>query len=137
MIAAAIESNPMTRVLRIVVADDEPLMLDYFQRMLPWLGYEVVAAAANGRELVELCHEKKPDLIIADVRMPDMDGDVAVQQIFRNAPIPFILISAFSKPAWIPDGIGSICWVYLTKPVKREDLAKAIEQIFSASIEQG
>ena len=57
----------MTRVLRIVVADDEPVMRDYFQRMLPWLGYEVVAAAANGRELVELCHEKKPDLIIADV----------------------------------------------------------------------
>ena len=65
----------MTRVLRIVVADDEPLMRDYFQRMLPWLGYEVVAAAANGRELVELCRESKPDLIIADVRMPDMDGD--------------------------------------------------------------
>lgn len=56
--AAAIESNPMTKALRIVVADDEPVMLDYFQRMLPWLGYEVVAAAANGRELVELCQAK-------------------------------------------------------------------------------
>jgi CheY-like chemotaxis protein len=106
--AAAIESNPMTKALRIVVADDEPVMLDYFQRMLPWLGYEVVAAAANGRELVELCHEKKPDLIIADVRMPDMDGDVAVQQILQFAPIPFILISALSKLARIPDGVGSM-----------------------------
>jgi CheY-like chemotaxis protein len=127
----------MTRALRIVVADDEPVMLDYFQRMLPWLGYEVVAAAANGRELVELCHEKKPDLIIADVRMPDMDGDVALQQIFRDAPIPFILISAFSKLARIPDGVGSIGWAYLTKPVKREDLAEAIEQVFSASAKPG
>ena len=127
----------MTRVLRIVVADDEPVMRDYFQRMLPWLGYDVVAAAANGCELVQLCHEKKPDLIIADVRMPDMDGDVAVQQILRDAPIPFILISAFSKPARIPDGIGSIGWTYLTKPVKRDDLAKAIEQVFSSSAEPG
>jgi YesN/AraC family two-component response regulator len=92
---------------------------------------------ANGCELVQLCREQKPDLIIADVRMPDMDGDVAVQQICRDAPTPFILFSAFSKLAWIPNGIGSIGWVYLTKPVKREDLAKAIEQIFSASIEQG
>jgi YesN/AraC family two-component response regulator len=135
--AAAIESNPMTRALRIVVADDEPVMLDYFQRMLPWLGYEVVAAAANGRELVELCHEKKPDLIITDVRMPDMDGDVALQQIFQDAPIPFILISAFSKLARIPDGVGSIGWAYLTKPVKREDLAEAIEHVFSASAKPG
>jgi CheY-like chemotaxis protein len=127
----------MTRALRIVVADDEPVMRDYFQRMLPWLGHEVVAAAANGCELVQLCHDKKPDLIIADVRMPDMDGDVAIQQIFRNAPIPFILISAFSKPAQIPAGIGSIGWAYLTKPVKRDDLAKAIEHVFSASAEAG
>ena len=127
----------MTRALRIVVADDEPVMLDYFQRMLPWLGYEVVAAAANGRELVELCRQTKPDLIIADVRMPDMDGDVAVQQILQDAPIPFILISAFSKLARIPDGVGSIGWAYLTKPVKREDLAKAIEQVFSASAGPG
>ena len=127
----------MTRALRIVVADDEPDVRDYFQRILPRLGHEVVAAAANGRELVELCHEKKPDLIIADVRMPDMDGDVAVEQICRDAPTPFILISAFSKPARIPDGIGSIGWAYLTKPVKREDLAKAIEQVFSASAEPG
>ena len=127
----------MTRALRIVVADDEPDMRDYFQRMLPRLGHEVVAAAANGRELVELCREQKPDLIIADVRMPDMDGDVAVQQILRNAPIPFILISAFSKLARTPDGVGSIGWAYLTKPVKREDLAEAIEQVFSASVEPG
>ena len=46
---------------------------DYFQRMLPRLGHAEVAAAANERELVELCRKQKPDLIIADVRMPEMD----------------------------------------------------------------
>jgi len=126
----------MTRAQRIAVADDELDMRDYFQRMLPRLGYEVVAAAATGRELVELCRKKKPDLIIADVRMPDMDGDVAIQQIFRDVPIPFILISAFSKPARIPDWIGSIGWLYLTKPVSREVLAEAIQQVFSANANQ-
>ena len=127
----------MTRALRIVVADDEPDVRDYFQRMLPRLGHAVVAAAANGRELVELCREQKPDLIIADVRMPEMDGDEAVQEICRDGPTPFILISASNKPPQIPDGIGSIGWVCLTKPVKREDLVAAIEQVFSASAEQG
>jgi CheY-like chemotaxis protein len=119
----------MTRTLRIAVADDEPVVRDYFRRMLPRLGHEVVAAAANGRELVDLCHEQKPDLIIADVRMPDMDGDDAIQEICSTRPTPFILISAHSKPGSMPAGLEAIDYAYLTKPVKREDLEQAIEKV--------
>jgi two-component system, response regulator PdtaR len=119
--------------LRIAVADDEPDVRDYFQRMLPRMGHEVVATAANGRELVELCREQKPDLIIADIRMPDMDGDVAVKQICSDRPTPFILISAYSKPSYSFDGSVSVGCAYLTKPVKREDLEDAIGQVFPES----
>ena len=73
------ENRAMKRGMRIAVADDEPDVRDYFRRMLPRLGHDVVGGAANGRELVELCREHKPDLIIADVRMPEMDGDVAMR----------------------------------------------------------
>jgi response regulator NasT len=90
----------------------------------------VVAAAADGRELVEVCRKLKPDLIIADVRMPEMDGDVAVEQICRNCPTPFILISAYSKPRELTEEIGSTRRAYLTKPVKRENLVDAIEKVF-------
>lgn len=121
----------MTQALRIAVADDEPDVRDYFRRMLPRLGHEVVAAAANGRELVEMCREHKPDLVIADVRMPEMDGDTAVQQICQMLPIPFILISAYSKTTGMIEGFGSARWTYLTKPVKRDDLVSAIELIRS------
>jgi response regulator NasT len=122
----------MTRTLRIAVADDEPDVRDYFQRVLPRLGHEVVAAAADGRELVELCRKLKPDLIIADVRMPEMDGDVAVEQICKNSPTPFILISAYSKPTEVAEEAGSMRRVYLTKPVRRENLIDAIEQVCPA-----
>jgi response regulator NasT len=123
----------MTRTLRIAVADDEPDVRDYFRRILPRLGHKVVAAAANGRELVDLCNKQKPDLIIADVRMPDMDGDDAIQEICSVRPTPFILISAYSKPASMPDGLAAIDYAYLTKPVKREDLEQAIEKVCSAA----
>jgi response regulator NasT len=93
------------------------------------MGHEVVAAAANGRELVNLCHQQKPDLIIADVRMPVMDGDAAIQEICSERPTPFILISAYSKPTSIPDGLERVDYAYLTKPVKREDLEQAIDQV--------
>jgi CheY-like chemotaxis protein len=119
----------MTRTLRIAVADDEPDVRDYFRVMLPRLGHQVVAAAANGRELVDMCREHKPDLIIADVRMPEMDGDVAINEICRSAPIPFILISAYSKPDGMLDDCGTVRRTYLTKPVRREVLEQAIKQV--------
>jgi len=121
----------MTRPLRIAVADDEPDVREYFRRMLPRLGHEVVAAAANGRELVELCRQQNPDLIIADLRMPDLDGDEAIQEICSVRPIPFILISAYSKPTHMPGVSGAVGSAYLTKPVKREDLQQAIDQVCS------
>jgi response regulator NasT len=127
----------MTRILRIAVADDEPDVRDYFRRMLPRLGHKVVAAAANGRELVELCREQKPDLIIADVRMPDLDGDDAIQEICSFRPTPFILISAYSKPASMIDRLKEVNNAYLTKPVKREDLEEAIEQVCPSGAGQG
>jgi response regulator NasT len=126
----------MTRTLRIAVADDEPDVREYFRRMLPRLGHEVVAAAANGRELVEMCREQKPDLIIADVRMPDLDGDDAIQEICTVRPTPFILISAYSKPAHMPGGVGMRGSTYLTKPIKREDLEQAIDQVCPSIDEQ-
>ena len=127
----------MARTLRIAVADDEPDVRDYFRRMLPRLGHKVVAAAANGRELVKLCREQKPDLIIADVRMPELDGDDAIQEICSDRPTPFILISAYSKPGNLPDRLEQISNAYLTKPVKREDLEEAIEQVCPSGDGQG
>lgn len=122
----------MTRALRIAVADDEPVVRDYFRRILPRLGHVVVAAASNGQELVDLCREHQPDLIIADVRMPVLDGDDAIEQICSERPTPFILISAYSKPAHVFERFGSGRGVYLTKPVKRGDLEEAIEQLCRA-----
>ena len=123
----------MTKPLRIAVADDEPDVRDYFRVMLPRLGHMVVAAASNGRELVELCREHQPDLIIADVRMPEMDGDVAINEICQTSPVPFILISAYSKPEDMLNIVGTVRRAYLTKPVRRDDLEDAINQVFAVS----
>jgi len=119
----------MSSPLRIAVADDEPVVREYFCTMLPLLGHNVVAVAQNGRELVAACSAGHPDLIIADVRMPDMDGDEALREICRQRPTPFILISAYSKPVDSQNGFGDVAWTCLTKPIKREDLEKAIQLV--------
>jgi response regulator NasT len=119
----------MTGILRIAVADDEPVVREYFCTMIPLIGHEVVAVAQTGRELVDICRQTLPDLIIADVRMPDMDGDEALRLICDDRPTPFILISAYSKPGSPPNGFENLPWQYLTKPIKREDLEKAIQTV--------
>jgi len=77
----------MTNPLRIVVADDEPDMRDYFKKILPRLGCTVVGVAANGKELVAQCLTLQPDLVITDIKMPDMDGIEAAVAIYLVKPI--------------------------------------------------
>ena len=85
----------MDRHLRIAVADDELDMRDYLQAILPCFGHLVVAVASTGRELVEKCRQERPDLVITDIKMPDMDGIAAAGQICKDFPIPVILVSAY------------------------------------------
>jgi two-component system, response regulator PdtaR len=112
--------------LRIAVADDEPDVREYFQKGLRRLGHDVVGAAANGRELVELCRATRPDLVITDVTMPEMDGIDAAAAIVRERPVPVILVSAFHDPELIARaGAGPILG-YLVKPIKQAELGPAI-----------
>jgi response regulator NasT len=116
----------MTRPLRIAVADDEQDMRDYFQTILPTLGHEVVAAAVNGRELVERCRALKPDLVITDIKMPDMDGIDAAARLYRDAPLPIILVSAYHDAEFIRRAEADHVLAYLVKPIKQSDLEPAI-----------
>jgi response regulator NasT len=116
----------MNRSLRIVVADDEPRMRDYFRKILPRLGHQVVGAAETGIELVEQCRSLQPDLVVTDIRMPDMDGIDAALEIYREQPIPVILISAHHDPELIKRAEADHILAYLIKPIKQADLEPAI-----------
>lgn len=115
--------------LRIAVADDEKDMRDYLQRVLERLGHEVLGPVADGRELVDLCRQQRPDLIITDIRMPVMNGDEALREIYACQSIPFIVISAFRAPEAIPGDLGNGDAVYLNKPVRKQDLERAIARV--------
>jgi response regulator NasT len=116
----------MTRSLKIAVADDERDMRDYFQQILPVLGHQVVGAAENGKELVALCAQTHPDLVITDIKMPDMDGIDAAIKIYHNGPIPVILVSAYHDPEFIRRAEADHILAYLVKPIKQADLEPAI-----------
>ncbi len=116
----------MTPALRIAVADDEPRMRDYYQDTLPLLGHRVTCAARTGRDLVQHCRDDHPDLIITDIKMPDMDGIDAVIELGREEPIPAILVSAYHDPELFERTKGGHVLAYLVKPIKQTDLEAAI-----------
>jgi response regulator NasT len=116
----------MTQSLKIAVADDEKDVRDYYRRVLPRLGHQVVAVASNGAELLESCRATRPDLVITDIKMPDMDGIEAVDAISREAPTPVILVSAYHRPALFERARGEHILAYLVKPTKQADLEAAI-----------
>lgn len=115
----------MNQPLRIAVADDELDMRDYLQETLPAIGHQVVGVAKTGRELVELCRST-PDLIITDIKMPDMDGIEAAVEICRDHPIPVILVSAFVDDDLKTRAEADHIMAYLIKPIKQANLEAAI-----------
>ncbi len=116
----------MNKPIRIAVADDEPLMLRWYEQTLTKLGHQVVLAAENGRELAEGCREQVPDLIITDIEMPEMDGLAAVEEIQARTSLPIILVSAYHDQEFVERALRSQVLAYLVKPIKRPDLATAI-----------
>jgi two-component system, response regulator PdtaR len=114
------------RPLRIAVADDEPDMLLFFRELLPHLGHKVVAEAATGKELVESCRGARPDLVITDVRMPDMDGIQAASEVNRDGRVPVILVTAHHDADILARAGADYIMAYLAKPVKPVDLQAAI-----------
>jgi two-component system, response regulator PdtaR len=116
----------MTTPLRIAVADDEPDMRDYFARILPCLGHRVVAVARDGQDLVNQCRAAQPDLVITDIKMPDMDGIDAAARIYRERPVPVILVSAYRDAELVKRAELDQIMGYLVKPIKQPDLEPVI-----------
>ena len=116
----------MNDSLRIAVADDEADMRDWFERMLPTLGHQVVSVAENGKELVEHCHTLKPDLVITDIKMPDMDGIEAAVVICSERPVPIILVSAYHDAELLQRAEADHVLAYLVKPIGQVSLGPAI-----------
>jgi response regulator NasT len=116
----------MKQPLRIAVADDQADMREFFRFALGQLQHEVVAAAGNGRELVECCRAARPDLIITDVKMPELDGIAAAEAVYRDAAVPAILVSGYDDAETLRQAAAPHVFGYLVKPIKARDLAPAI-----------
>ena len=113
--------------LRIVIADDEPIIRMDLRRTLENMGHVVVGEAGDGQQALEITKELKPDIAILDIKMPTMDGIDAAKLISTEAIAPVLLLTAYSQRDLVERARDAGVFAYLVKPFKELDLMPAIE----------
>jgi len=113
--------------VRIVIADDESIIRMDLKEMLTSLGYIVVGEAGDGRSAVYLAREVRPDLVIMDIKMPELDGIEAARILTEEQIAPVLLLTAYSDQQLVARARQAGVVGYLVKPFREPDLAPAIE----------
>jgi two-component system response regulator AlgR len=113
---------------RILIADDEPHARGRLRRLVEELdGFDVIGEAGHGQAVLDLCESLRPDVVLLDIRMPDMDGIEAARHLARLDDGPAVIFTtaydSYAMEAFDAQAIG-----YLLKPVRRERLVRALRQ---------
>jgi DNA-binding NarL/FixJ family response regulator len=117
-----------SKKLRLVIADDHPIVRAGFEGILAGRpDFEVVGEATNGAEAVELANRLRPDVVLMDLRMPEMDGVEAIEEIKAEHPETHVLVlTTYDSDADILRSIEAGATGYLLKDAPREELFRAI-----------
>lgn len=119
--------NAQTAPRRVVVAEDESLIRMDIVEILRGNGFEVVGEAGDGETAVQLATELRPDLVVMDVKMPQLDGITAAEQLSRDNIAPVVLLTAFSQKELVERATEAGALAYVVKPFTPNDLLPAIE----------
>ena len=113
--------------MRVLIVDDESLIRMDLRDIIESCGHEVVAEGTNGVEALEFCKKHKPDIILMDVKMPELDGIEAARQIGFHHEAPVVLLTSYSQQDLIDKARDSGVYGYLIKPVREEQLVPSLE----------
>jgi response regulator NasT len=116
----------LIQCLKIIAADDDPPIRYFYQKILPALGHDLRSVVATGEELIHACQRERPDLVIADIRMPGIDGIEAAERLWVQCNVPVILVSAYHDYELLRRAQADPIFGYLVKPVEESDLEAAI-----------
>lgn len=116
--------------IRVLLADDHGVVRKGLRFLLENAGMQVVGEAADGREAVRLAEELRPDVVVMDVAMPQLNGiDAAAQVVKRNPEIGVIVLSMHSDETYIVRALTAGARGYLLKDSADADLVRAVESV--------
>lgn len=111
---------------RVLVADDDNHVISSLSQLLETAGYSVVGKARTGREACLLNAELDPDVVLLDLKMPDMDGVEAAEQIMDTHPAPVVLCTAYCDEELVACAARAGVYAYVLKPFRLAELVSAI-----------
>jgi response regulator NasT len=112
---------------QVVIADDDPIIRMDLREMLGGMDYEVAGEASDGKSAVELARKLKPDLVIMDIKMPELDGIEAARLLTAEEVAPVLMLTAYSDPDLVQRATQAGVINYLVKPFREAQLGPAIE----------
>ncbi len=112
--------------IRVVVVDDDAMVMESISQMLVLRRYTVVGRANNGIQAIDVARKTQPDIVLMDIKMPQMGGIEAAKTIYTQYDIPVILLTAFDTPTLIDDAQSAGVMGYLMKPPDASDMEHAI-----------
>lgn len=116
---------------RIVLVDDEALIRMGMRAILESAGHVIVGEAASGSEALELIFRVAPDLVLLDIRMPDLDGIEVARRLKAQSPVPVVFVTAFSDRALLSEAAEAGGYAYIVKPVNEREVLAAVELAFA------
>jgi DNA-binding NarL/FixJ family response regulator len=118
-------------VIRIVIADDQALVRGGFRMILAAQpDFAVVGEAADGREAVGVCRSLTPDVVLMDIRMPELDGLAATRQVMHASPATRVLmLTTFGEEGYVWQAMNAGASGFLLKDVPPEGLVSAVRTI--------
>lgn len=126
-------SNGNVRPARLLIAEDYDLVRESLRMMLSVdPGLEVAGEAENGREAVELCRSLEPDLVLMDVRMPEMDGLEATRIIKQAQPgVSVLMVTTHREPDYLLEAVRSGAAGYILKESSAQELLDAVRRVLN------
>jgi DNA-binding NarL/FixJ family response regulator len=121
---------------RVLIADDHPLILEGVRRALESVeDFEVVAEARRGSQVLPLVGREHPDLVLMDIRMPELDGLACLDQIRKKYPdVRVVVLSAFTDREHIETALRRGASAYVVKSVNPLDLPSALRQAIEGTV---
>lgn len=112
--------------LKVAIAEDDVWVSREIRRLVSEIGHEVVGEASTGKEMVKIVCKTNPDIVIVDIKMPDMDGLEACRRIQKKCPTSVVILTAYETDYFLKQASEYGAGAYLVKPTNSTELDRAI-----------
>lgn len=120
-------------MLKVLLVDDEPFIIQGLKVIIDWEneGFEIAGMVSNGKEALQFLENENVDLVIADIRMPEMTGLELLETLRKDkkSDVYFVILSGYADFSYAQQAMQNDCTDYILKPVDKEMLLKVLNKV--------